>query len=90
MLFFAKAYFLQKTLKGITGTIKFEADTGVRSDFVLDVVELSVGGLIKVGSWSSKEGLNITRVYSKDDNNKYSDENPLQNKMFKIITALVR
>ncbi|KAF2898798.1 hypothetical protein ILUMI_07378 [Ignelater luminosus] len=81
-------YMKAKTLKGITGTIKFDTETGVRREFDLAVVELSVGGLIKVGTWSSKEGLNITRVYSKDENNKYSDENPLQNKMFKIITAL--
>lgn len=49
-------------MKGLTGVIKFDHQ-GFRSDFSLDIVELSKDGLRKVGTWNSTEGVNYTRTY---------------------------
>ena len=46
-------------MKGLTGTVGFDNEAGVRSNFSLDVVQLvddvdvvDLGGLKKLGSWS--------------------------------------
>lgn len=73
-----------KTLKGLTGEIKFDHQ-GFRSDFVLDVVELSINGLIKIGLWNSTEGLNITRPIIEDD---LHDDGSLHNRTFTVLISL--
>nr|CAH7747485.1 unnamed protein product [Callosobruchus chinensis] len=50
-----------KTVKGLTGLVKFDIE-GFRTDFNVDIMELSQGGLINVGQWNSlRRSLNIYR-----------------------------
>ncbi|XP_024216292.1 glutamate receptor ionotropic, kainate 2 isoform X2 [Halyomorpha halys] len=49
-------------MKGLTGVIKFD-NQGFRSNFELDIIELTKNGLQKIGSWNSTEGINFTRTY---------------------------
>lgn len=50
-------------MRGLTDVIKFDHQ-GFRTDFVLDVIELSPAGLRKVGTWNSTQGVNLTRSYN--------------------------
>ena len=43
-------------MKGLTGQIRFD-QSGIRNDFVLDIVELQRTGLEKVGSWHDLHGI---------------------------------
>ncbi|XP_069950782.1 glutamate receptor ionotropic, kainate 2-like isoform X2 [Cherax quadricarinatus] len=49
-------------LQGLTGHIEFDA-LGFRTDFTLDIVELGMENLTKVGTWNRKTGANYTRTY---------------------------
>lgn len=49
-------------MKGLTNLIKFD-NQGFRSDFLLDIIELSASGLRKIGDWNSTQGVNFTRSY---------------------------
>ncbi|XP_059617774.1 uncharacterized protein LOC132262512 [Phlebotomus argentipes] len=71
--------------RGLSRDIHFD-NKGLRSDFLLDVVELGPAGLHKIGMWNSTEGLNLTRHYQILTAD--SDENPLRNKTFIVLTAL--
>lgn len=74
-------------MKGLTNVIKFDHQ-GFRSDFVLDIVELSVGGLRKIGTWNSTlpDGVNFTRTFSQKQQE--IKEN-LKNKTLIVTTILV-
>ncbi|XP_014247018.1 glutamate receptor ionotropic, kainate 2-like isoform X3 [Cimex lectularius] len=50
-------------MRGLTGVIKFD-NQGFRSNFELDIIELTKTGLQKIGSWNSTEGINFTRTYN--------------------------
>ncbi|KAK9498544.1 hypothetical protein O3M35_003153 [Rhynocoris fuscipes] len=50
-------------MRGLTGVIKFD-NQGFRSNFELDIIELTKNGLQKIGSWNSTEGINFTRTYN--------------------------
>ncbi|CAF4802028.1 unnamed protein product [Pieris macdunnoughi] len=71
-------------MKGLTGVIKFDHQ-GFRSDFTLDIIELTRDGLQKAGIWNSSEGVNYTRSYG--DNQKQIVE-ILQNKTLIVTTIL--
>ncbi|CAK1585393.1 unnamed protein product [Parnassius mnemosyne] len=71
-------------MKGLTGVIKFDHQ-GFRSDFTLDIIELTRDGLQKAGSWNSSEGVNYTRSFG--DNQKQIVE-ILQNKTLIVTTIL--
>ncbi|XP_013138165.1 PREDICTED: glutamate receptor ionotropic, kainate 2 isoform X3 [Papilio polytes] len=71
-------------MKGLTGVIKFDHQ-GFRSDFTLDIIELTRDGLQKAGTWNSSEGVNYTRSYG--DNQKQIVE-ILQNKTLVVTTIL--
>ncbi|XP_014362032.2 glutamate receptor ionotropic, kainate 2 isoform X3 [Papilio machaon] len=71
-------------MKGLTGVIKFDHQ-GFRSDFTLDIIELTRDGLQKAGTWNSSEGVNYTRSYG--DNQKQIVE-ILQNKTLIVTTIL--
>ena len=60
---------------------------GHRSTFLLDIIELGASGLVKVGTWNSSEGLNITRHHAAG--HVLSDESSLQNKTFVVLHAIV-
>lgn len=72
-------------MKGLTGVIKFDHQ-GFRSDFTLDIIELTREGLQKAGIWNSSEGVNYTRSYG--ENQKQIVE-ILQNKTLIVTTILV-
>ncbi|XP_072932709.1 glutamate receptor ionotropic, kainate 2 [Epargyreus clarus] len=71
-------------MKGLTGVIKFDHQ-GFRSDFTLDIIELTRDGLQKAGTWNSSEGVNYTRSYG--DNQRQIVE-ILQNKTLVVTTIL--
>ncbi|XP_061714377.1 glutamate receptor ionotropic, kainate 2 isoform X4 [Cydia pomonella] len=71
-------------MKGLTGVIKFDHQ-GFRSDFTLDIIELTRDGLQKAGIWNSSEGVNYTRSYG--ENQKQIVE-ILQNKTLIVTTIL--
>jgi len=76
---------LQVEMKGLTGTIKFDQH-GLRTDFELEVVELRVDGLNKVGVWKDGVGINFTRNYTES----YSEiVESLQNKTLVVTTIYV-
>lgn len=75
----------QVEMRGLTGVIKFD-NQGFRSNFVLDIVELTKEGLTKIGTWNSTEGVNFTRTYGEV----YTQiVESLQNKTFIVTTILV-
>lgn len=73
-------------MKGLTDVIKFD-HKGYRSDFILDVIELSPQGLRKFGTWNSTQGVNFTRSFG--DHQKEIVEN-LKNKTLVVTAILVR
>ncbi|KAB0791738.1 hypothetical protein PPYR_03538 [Photinus pyralis] len=71
-------------MRGLTGVIKFDHQ-GFRSDFTLDIVELSREGLKKIGTWNASAGVNFTRTYGEA----YTQiVEILQNKTFVVTTIL--
>ncbi|XP_054715821.1 glutamate receptor ionotropic, kainate 2-like [Uloborus diversus] len=56
-------YLKTTTYDGMTGYIKFDRG-GLRTNFVLDVLELKRNGLSKVGIWDSSKGLHFTWNYT--------------------------
>lgn len=83
---FIKISFIQVEMKGLTGVIKFDHE-GFRSDFALDIIDLTRDGLRKIGTWNSSEGVNFTRTYGEQ----YTQIVELiQNKTFIVTTILVR
>lgn len=75
----------QVEIQGLTNIIKFDHQ-GFRTDFVLDIIELSTTGLRKVGQWNSTRGVNFTRSFG--DHQKEIVEY-LQNKTLIVTTILV-
>ena len=72
-------------MKGLTGTIKFDQH-GLRTDFTLEIVELKKDGLIQVGNWNEKYGVNFTRNFTES----YSEiVESLQNKTLVVTTIYV-
>ncbi|XP_066262969.1 glutamate receptor ionotropic, kainate 2 [Euwallacea similis] len=71
-------------MRGLTGVIKFDHQ-GFRSDFMLDIVELTRDGLKKIGTWNASEGVNFTRTYGEA----YTQiVEIIQNKTFVVTTIL--
>lgn len=65
--------------------IKFD-NQGFRTNFVLDIVELSKDGLQKIGTWNSTEGVNFTRTYNETLT---QIKESLQNKTFIVTSKIV-
>ncbi|XP_064213917.1 glutamate receptor ionotropic, kainate 2-like isoform X1 [Tribolium castaneum] len=68
----------------MTGRIEFDGN-GVRSNFDLDVIELTQNGISKIGTWNMSKGLVITPHKDEDI---VEDPLSLRNKTFKVITCL--
>ncbi|RXG61714.1 Glutamate receptor ionotropic, kainate 2 [Armadillidium vulgare] len=49
-------------ISGLTGEVEFDS-LGFRTNFELEIIELSIEGFTKVGTWSKKKGTNYTRTY---------------------------
>lgn len=73
-------YLYQTVVQGLTGDVKFD-NQGYRTNFAVDVIELTSSGITKVGTWNSTEGLTITR--------KYDEKKSENNKTFIVMLALV-
>lgn len=71
----------QTIVQGLTGEVKFDNE-GLRTQFTLDIVELSPSGLITVGLWNSSVGLSWSRNY-------VASESTDNNRTFVVITSLV-
>lgn len=81
----SRIFLLQVEMKGLTGTIKFDQH-GLRTDFTLEIVELKKDGLVKVGYWNEKYGVNFTRNFTES----YSEiVESLQNKTLIVTTIYV-
>ncbi|KAF5280669.1 hypothetical protein FQA39_LY05317 [Lamprigera yunnana] len=52
-------YIKTRTIKGLTGLVQFD-HKGIRNDFKLNIISLKEGGIIKIGTWTSKDKLQIT------------------------------
>ncbi|XP_050502337.1 glutamate receptor ionotropic, kainate 2-like isoform X3 [Diabrotica virgifera virgifera] len=73
-----------RTFEGLSGTVKFDGE-GFRTDFKIDLLELTLGGLIKVGEWnSSRRSLSFHRPDRKNPN---EEENPF-NRTFKVLISI--
>merc|ERR1719336_2715593 len=70
---------------GLSGPIKFDA-SGLRTQFAMDLMELQMPGLTKVGTWNSLDKLNLARVEEKDAG--AGIDHPMANKTFTITTVL--
>ncbi|XP_023035438.1 glutamate receptor ionotropic, kainate 2 isoform X3 [Drosophila willistoni] len=78
-------YMKSLTLNGLTGPIRFDYE-GLRTDFQLDVIELTVSGMQQIGQWSSEGGFEPNRpppAHSLEP-----DIRSLVNKSFVVITAI--
>lgn len=72
-------------MNGLTGEVKFDYE-GLRSDFTLDVIELSMSGMQKIGEWKTEDGFIANRPPPKIVE---QDQRSLVNKSFVVITAIV-
>ncbi|XP_064612115.1 glutamate receptor ionotropic, kainate 2-like isoform X2 [Liolophura sinensis] len=45
---------------GLSGPVRFDQESGLRTDFSLDIIMLDKKGLQKIGNWTPKAGVNIT------------------------------
>lgn len=78
----------QQYMNGLTGLIKFDTN-GFRSDFLIDVIELNPGGLIKIGDWSLAKGYREQRTNLEDLIITEEDEFKLHGKHFTVIISIV-
>lgn len=84
-LMFTFSIHFQLSLNGLTGEVKFDYE-GLRTDFVLDVIELTMSGMQKVGEWTTENGFFANRPPPKIVE---QDQRSLVNKSFVVITAIV-
>ncbi|XP_077295106.1 glutamate receptor ionotropic, kainate 2-like isoform X2 [Arctopsyche grandis] len=74
-------------VRGITGNIRFDRQS-FRTDFQLDIIELTAEGIHKIGLWNVTEGLNISRTGTLKQIPAL--EGSLSNMSFTVITAISR
>jgi ABC-type amino acid transport substrate-binding protein len=70
---------------GLSGKIEFDT-SGLRTQFELDLMELQLEGLSKVGSWNSLDKLSLSRVEKDSDGG--STLHAMSNKSF-VITSIL-
>ncbi|KAH8358943.1 hypothetical protein KR093_003431, partial [Drosophila rubida] len=78
-------YMKTLTLNGLSGAIRFDYE-GLRTDFQLEVIELSVSGMQPVGQWSSEGGFEMNRPAA--THTLEPDMRSLMNKSFVVVTAI--
>ncbi|XP_050428924.1 glutamate receptor ionotropic, kainate 2-like [Adelges cooleyi] len=78
---------MAKDFKGLTGKIKFDQE-GFRSDFELELVDLTAKGLRVTGTWNAKTGVNVSATTSPQAGT--SGKEDLRNMTFVVITALTK
>ncbi|KAH8418012.1 hypothetical protein KR222_010349, partial [Zaprionus bogoriensis] len=78
-------YMKSLTLNGLTGAIRFDYE-GLRTDFQLEVIELSVSGMQQIGQWSTEGGFEMNRPAPA--HTLEPDMRSLMNKSFVVVTAI--
>lgn len=73
-------------MTGLTGLVKFDHE-GFRTDFKLDILELTAEGLMKKGTWNLTEGVNFTQTYEMEE--PVGPSNDLRNVTFVVMISLV-
>lgn len=71
-------------MRGLTNVIRFDHQ-GFRTDFQLDIIELSPAGLREVGTWNVTQGINFTRTYGEHQQDIVEN---LKNKTLMVTTIL--
>ncbi|XP_054273168.1 glutamate receptor ionotropic, kainate 2-like [Macrosteles quadrilineatus] len=72
---------------GVTGLVKFDHE-GFRTDFKLDILDLTTEGFRKIGTWNITEGVNFTQVASEyEDPNEFQRQD-LRNMSFVVMISL--
>lgn len=66
--------------------IKFDRE-GHRKEFLVDIIELTSSGIVKVGTWMAGEGLTVLRPDSGMKSNR--EFGSMKNVSLVVITALV-
>lgn len=79
--------FFQSELKGMSGIIKFDHQ-GFRTNFKLDIIELTRDGLRRKGTWNTTEGVNLTAMANSGDTS-LNDKPDLRNMTFIVLIAIV-
>lgn len=72
-------------MKGLTGLIRFDHE-GFRTDFSLDIVELTEKGLQNKGTWNSTDGV---KLMIPTEHQNISELQDLRNMTFIVLIALV-
>lgn len=73
-------------IRGLSGEIHFD-QKGHRSNFQLEIIELASDGVQRVGSWTSSDGLNISR--NQPPSGIAGSDESMRNKSFVVLTSLV-
>lgn len=71
----------------MTGLIKFDHE-GFRTDFKLDIIELTTEGIMKKGTWNTTEGVNFTQSF--DTESEENAKKDLRNVTFVVMISMVR
>jgi Receptor family ligand binding region len=74
--------------EGVTGKVEINSQTGRRTEFRLDILELSSGEFSKIGFWDTTGKLNLTDRQLKDSKQQTIEK--IQHKRFKIVVKLGR
>lgn len=84
------SYSYKTLVNGLTGEVRFD-NHGYRSNFAVDVIELTSSGIAKVGTWnsSSRSRLKITEQRKKEIEDTEVDSDSMRNKTYIVVTALV-
>lgn len=78
---------MQSEFDGVTGLVKFDHE-GFRTDFRLDILDLTPKGLKRTGTWNISEGVNFTQL-TYDDSSVTHAKRDLRNMSFVVMIALV-
>jgi len=77
---------VQMELNGLTGQMRFDAETGNRNYFKVDVVRVQESKKHRLGSWDPIEGMTLTRSAS-EMNLEFAQS--ITNKTFIVVGKLV-
>nr|WHU27577.1 NMDA receptor 3 [Matsumurasca onukii] len=79
-------YMKMSEFDGVTGLVKFDHE-GFRTDFRLDILDLTPKGLKRTGTWNISEGVNFTQL-TYDDSSVTHAKRDLRNMSFVVMIAL--
>lgn len=83
--FISKCIIFQSIVRGLTKYVKFDHE-GHRKEFELNVIELGLSGLYKVGTWNNTHRLKIERPNTPSTP---SNDGSMRNVSLRVLTAIV-